>query len=86
MMRVEPAGLRCVAPDTVAVAAAPEAFLKDDVRVHPELDGLGCLGDLVRHALYVSSCTRFQHVCTSVVLIPRWDTFSFAWMLNASLV
>lgn len=31
--------------------AAPEAFLKDDVRVHPELDGLGCLGDLVRRTL-----------------------------------
>lgn len=28
--------------------AAPEAFLKDDVRCKPELDGLGALGDLVR--------------------------------------
>ena len=27
--------------------AAPEAFLKDDVRCKPELDGLGALGDLV---------------------------------------
>ena len=45
------------------MAAAPEAFLKDDVRVHPELDGLGCLGDLARQALYALSCTCFQHVC-----------------------
>jgi len=69
----------------MAVPAAPEAFLKDDVRVHPELDGLGCLGDLVRHALYVSSCMCFQHVCPFGTTTLRLAALCLACVQNRLL-
>ena len=60
--------------------AAPEAFLKDDVRCKPELDGLGALGDLVRpiclllplHAISNAGCCSCKITACSLSSCLRW--------------